>query len=193
MEDGVGDELVALALYVSALSRGAFSLLLAVSATAAGALVSWKIRTIVVAEDVEPSLRRFGYEKMAKVALAAFVFSTCSLCRAYVLLRESLFPGSAPLSPMSLLGLGVVLPEMLPTLAALLVLRRRPIACACWQEEGGALCGLCTCCAAACTMCRGRLMAWLDPASHGGAAGGSSRRAAAPRVDRRALLRAEGG
>ena len=79
---------------------------------------------------------------MIKVALAAFIFSTCALLRAYVLLRDLAQPNALKLSSASLLGLGVVIPELLPIFAALLVLRRRPIACLCWREDGGCVgCG----------------------------------------------------
>ena len=89
-----------------------------------GALVSCKIRNIA---DVEPALRSYAHQKMIKVALAACVFSTCSLSRAYVLLREALMPEAPALYPLTYLTFGVEVPELLPTLAALLVLRRRPI------------------------------------------------------------------
>ena len=71
------------------------------------------------------------------MALAAFVFTTCSLCRAYVMLREVVLPDEPHLTPLKYLGIGVVVPDLLPTLAALLVLRRRPIACARCGEECG--------------------------------------------------------
>ena len=104
----------------------------------AGALVSCKIRNIA---DVEPALRSFAHQKMIKVALAACVFSVCSLTRAYVMFREALYADAPPLSPLTYLTLAVEVPELLPTLAALVVLRRRPIAlpvacapCVRWSE-----------------------------------------------------------
>jgi hypothetical protein len=141
-----GDEeewLVHFSLWLSDVSGGCFSVLLAASSIIAGTLVSYKIRNIA---EVEPALRSFAHEKMLKVILAAFVFSSCTLARAYVLLRNELQPGAPPLTPLGYLGLGVVLPEILPTLAALLVLRRRPIAgCAkCTDEDRHACC--CGCC-----------------------------------------------
>lgn len=57
-----------------------------------------------------------------------------------------LVPDMLPLPPVGYLALGVVVPELLPTIAALVVLRRRPIACARWFEEGQRLSGLGGCC-----------------------------------------------
>jgi hypothetical protein len=113
-----------------------FCLLLALASTVAGLAVSCKIRNIA---DVEPSLRSYAHEKMVKVALAAAVFSACSLCRAYVMLREALDAFGAELPPLSYVTLGVLVPELLPTIAALIVLRRRPIGCcglSCCGEDG---------------------------------------------------------
>ena len=113
------------------------SLALSVCCNSTGALVSCKIRNIA---DVEPALRSYAHQKMIKVALAACVFSTCSLSRAYVLLREALMPGAPALYPLTYLTFAVEVPELLPTLAALLVLRRRPISysscCSPWSATG---------------------------------------------------------
>lgn len=129
------EPLVSFALWMSSLVAGCFSLLLAASSTVAGALVSCKIRYIA---DVEPALRSFAHQKMIKVALAACVFSTCALSRALVMLREAFTPEAPPLSPLAYLTFAVEVPELLPTLAALVVLRRRPITwCApCWPCSG---------------------------------------------------------
>ena len=96
---------------------------------------------------------------MIKVALAACVFSLCSLTRAYVMFREALLADAPPLSPLTYLTLAVEVPELLPTLAALVVLRRRPIAfpLACtpsarWSE--GCCPGSCLACLC-CARCRG--------------------------------------
>ena len=105
-----------------------FSALLAISSTAAGLAVSGKIRSIA---DIEPALRSYAREKVIKVTLAAAVFSICSLSRAYVLLREALAVDWPPLGPISTVTLGVMIPELLPTVAALLVLRRQPLTCCC--------------------------------------------------------------
>ncbi len=110
------------ALWVGRLARGGFSLLLAVSSTAAGLAVSFKIRDIA---DVEPALRSYAHAKMVKVALAAAVFCICSLIRAWVALRETAEAHERPLSPLQSFGYGVAIPELLPTFAALVVLRRR--------------------------------------------------------------------
>jgi len=64
-----------------------------------------------------------------QVTLAAGIFSSCSLARAYVMLREALGDDVAPLGPISTVVMGVMLPELLPTIAALLVLRRQPLTC----------------------------------------------------------------
>ena len=92
----------------------------------AGALVSCKIRNIA---DVEPALRSYAHQKMVKVALAACVFSACTVSRALALFREALLPDAPPLTPLAYLTFAVEVPELLPTVAALLVLRRRPISC----------------------------------------------------------------
>jgi hypothetical protein len=100
---------------------------------------------------VEPALRSYAHQKMIKVALAACVFSSCSLSRAYVMLREAFTPDAPALSPLTYLTLAVEVPELLPTLAALLVLRRRPIACTpcsqwcarCAPAEEGRACARC--------------------------------------------------
>ena len=105
-----------------------FSALLAISSTAAGLAVSGKIRSIA---DVEPALPSYAREKVIKVTLAAAVFSICSLSRAYVLLREALAVDWPPLGPISTVTLGVMIPELLPTVAALIVLRRQPLTCCC--------------------------------------------------------------
>ena len=89
MDDG-SDSLVPTALWVCALSRGGFSLLLALSSTIAGALVSYKIRDIIIAEDVEPSLRRFGYEKSVPLQRFDPLARSRRRMRLRLLLRTSL-------------------------------------------------------------------------------------------------------
>jgi len=128
------------AMWLFALSGGCFSLLLAVSSMAAGFAVSCQIRQLA---DVEPALRSYAREKMVKVTLAAALFTSCSLSRAYVLLREALQTSGAPLGPISSVVLGVMLPELLPTVAALLVLRRQPLTCVgcCCHRRGSAMGG----------------------------------------------------
>jgi hypothetical protein len=117
-----GDTLSVDALWFGRLSRGLFSLMLALSSTAAGIAVSCKIRDIAT---VEPALRSYAHAKMVKVALAAAVFCLCSLARSYVSLRLLLWEHAPPLTPFVALTYGIVVPELLPTFAALLVLRRR--------------------------------------------------------------------
>ena len=65
VQEEPSEPLVSFALWMSALSAGCFSLLLAASSTVAGALVSCKIRNIA---DVEPALRSFAHQKMIKVS-----------------------------------------------------------------------------------------------------------------------------
>ena len=57
-----------------------------------------------------------------------------------MLLRDEVTPDAPPLSPLGYLGLGVALPELLPTVAALLVLRRRPIGGDCCVGDDGRPC-----------------------------------------------------
>jgi len=100
-------------------AMASFSLVLALAAVGAGTAVSCKIRDIA---SVEPALRPFAYAKLVKVALAAIVFWSCLLARACVL--GWLLVGR-PVGLGVFFACAILLPELLPTTAALLVLRRR--------------------------------------------------------------------
>lgn len=102
-----------------------FSVILALASVGAGAAVSCKIRDIASAE---PALRPFAHAKLVKVALAATVFSSCTLSRAAVLTVQL---SGRPVGLATFFSCSILLPELLPTIAALLVLRRR--ACPPWD------------------------------------------------------------
>ena len=154
---GGAEALVGFALYLSALSRGGMSLLLALSSSAFGLLVSLRIHNIA---RIEPNLKSASTEKVLKVLLAAVVFTSMALARAYVLLHDVMQPDEPPLTAADYVCVGVLGPDLLPILAALLVLRRRPLCGAAgWSEEAEATlvapcCGRrgggCACCCCCC-------------------------------------------
>ena len=145
MWNGAAEAVVGFSLWMGAVSRGGFALLLAVASAAAGIDVSCKIRNIAA---FDPNLQSYAHEKVLKVLLAAVTFTSCGLARSYVMLHDAVQPEQPPLSAVDYLVAGVVAPDLLPTLAALLVLRKRPLCGAAgWSEDaesglGPSCCGL---------------------------------------------------
>jgi len=144
------------AVFVGALGAGSL-----VAGVAVGCKISHVARD---AADLDATLRGAARAKLRKIAIAAAAFSGAAGCRAAVLYRATL-AGAPPPRPAVFVGLGLALPELLPTLVALLVLRRRPLADCC-----GGCCGLGRRRAAP----FGRALAGVDPTPLRAAEGGST-------------------
>ena len=142
------------AVFVGALGAGSL-----VAGVAVGCKISHVARD---AADLDATLRGAARAKLRKIAIAAAAFSGAAGCRAAVLYRATL-AGTPPPRPAVFVGLGLALPELLPTLVALLVLRRRPLA---------------DCCGGICGKRRaapfGRALAGVDPTPLRAAEGGST-------------------